>query len=134
MKLIGQNASTEEVRMDKESNFWIVLLTARNAKRPEDAPGKGRPFKVNLQLLSLETGFESDQQLAVFTTEEQAWAYGWHVEEQAGRDWQVFAPVRLTQAQIRELIFVGNPHGICAVDPIPDGEGVVIGVNGLHLV
>ncbi len=120
--------------MDQERNLWIVLLTERDAKRPEDAPGEGLPFKVNLQLLSLETRFESDQQLVVFTTEEKALAYGRHLEDQAGTDWQMFAPVRLTQAQIRELIFEGDPHGICAVDPIPDGEGLVIGVNGLHLV
>ncbi len=133
-KLTGQTAFTDETRMDKDRNFWIMLLTARNTKRLEATPGEGPPFIVNLQLLSLDAEFESEQQLAVFTTEEKALAYGWHVEDQTDRDWQMFAPVRLTQAQIRELIFEGNPHGVCAVDPIPDGESFVIGVNGLHLV
>lgn len=120
--------------MDKERDFWVMLLTAPNAERPKEAPGEGVPFKINLQLLSREARFEDDRELAVFTTEEQALAYGWHVEDQAGGDWRMFSPVRLTQAQIRELVFEGNPHGICAVDPISDGESLVIGVNGLHLV
>lgn len=119
--------------MDKERDFWVVLFTGPNAECSEAAPGEGVPFKVDLQHLSRETVFEEDQGLEVFTTEELALTHGWHVEDQAGGDWRMFAPLRLTQAQIRELVFKGDPHGVCAVDST-DGEGLVIGVNGLHLV
>ncbi len=120
--------------MEQERDFWVVLLIASDTERAEETSGGGSPLDVNLRLLSWEGGFEANQGLAVFTTEDRALAYGWHVEDQEVGNWRILKPLRLTQAQIRELIFEGDPHGVCAVDPSLDGEGLVIGVNGLHLV
>ncbi len=119
--------------MNKERDFWVMLFADPRAEPPEAAPGEGPPFRIELRLLSIKP-FDDEPVLAVFSTEEKALRFGRHSEDQEDEDWRVFAPVRLTQEQIRERIFKGNPYGMCAVDPAAGRAGKVVGVSGLHLV
>lgn len=111
-----------------------MLFSDPTAELSEVVLGDHLPLRIDLRLGSRKATFDSRPTLVLFTTQEKARAYGRHVEEHGERPWRMFALLRLTQAQIREEIFKGNPYGMCAVDPSPDGFGKTLGVNGLHLV
>lgn len=111
-----------------------MLFSDPTAEPSEVVPGDHLPLKINLRLGSCKAPLDGKPPLVVFTTQEKALAYGHHVEEQGKGPWRMLALVQLTQAQIREEIFKGNPYGMCTVDPSPEGFGTTLGVNGLHLV
>jgi hypothetical protein len=104
-----------------ERAFWILLVGRDDPRAPEAG---GRPFFE----MSLSHAYES--LLPVFSSEEKALAFAQHIGEQhAG---EVPTPIRLTQKEIQERAFRGDPHGHCVVDPTPDHPGREITVSDLH--
>jgi hypothetical protein len=96
-----------------ERDLWILLVERDDAGSPETA-GFVPFFEMSL--------VHSDESvLPVFSSEEKASAFARHVGEQhAGR---VPTPIRLSQREIQERVFRGNPQGHCLVDPTPDHPG-----------
>jgi hypothetical protein len=106
-----------------ERNFWILLVERDDPRRSPGAAGFLPFFEMSL--------VHSDESvLPVFSSEEKALAFAQHVGEQhAGK---VPTPIRLSQREIQERAFRGNPRGHCVVDPTPDHPGREVTVNDLH--
>jgi hypothetical protein len=107
-----------------ERGFWILLVERGDPRSPE-AAGFVPFFEMSLM-------HSEESLLPVFSSEEKALAFAKHVGEQhAGR---VPTAIRLSQTEIQERAFRGNPQGRCVVDPTPDHPGREVTVNDLHTV
>jgi hypothetical protein len=106
-----------------ERAFWILLVERDDPRSPE-AAGFAPFFEMSL--------VHSDESaLPVFSSEEKALAFAKHVGEQhAGR---VPTPIRLSQSEIQERAFRGNPQGHCLVDPTPDHPGREVTIKNLPI-
>ena len=105
-----------------ERGFWI-LLVERGDPRSPDTAGFVPFFEMSLV-------HSGESVLPVFSSEEKALAFAQRVGEQhAGR---VPTPIRLSQREIQERAFRGNPQGHCVLDPTPDRPGREVTVSDLH--
>jgi hypothetical protein len=105
-----------------ERNFWILLVARDDPRSPEAA--SFLPYFEMSRVHSDESG------LPVFSSEEKALAFAQHIGEQhAGK---IPTPIRLSQSEIQERAFRGNPQGNCVVDPTPDHPGREVTVSDLH--
>ena len=108
-----------------ERNFWILIVEQRAEPTEAEAEAE-HPFFEMSHLHAYESV------LTVFSSEEKALAFAQHVGEQhAGK---IPTPIRLSQREIQERAFRGNPQGHCVVDPTPDHPGGEVTVNDLHIV
>ena len=107
-----------------ERAFWILLVERDDPRSPEAA--RFVPF-FEMSLMHSEESL-----LPVFSSEEKALAFARQIGEQhAGR---VPTPIRLSQREIQERAFRGNPQGHCVLDPTPDHPGREAAVNDLDTV
>ena len=106
-----------------ERDYWILLVERDDPSSPE-AAGFVPFFEMSL--------VHSDESaLPVFSSEEKALAFAQHVGEQhAGR---VPTPIRLSQREIQERVFRGDPQGHCTVDPTPDHPGREVTIKNLPI-
>jgi hypothetical protein len=107
-----------------ERDFWTLIFEQRAEPRPAEAEAQ----HIYFQMSDLHA-YESV--LAVFSSEEKALAFAQHVGEQHGGE--VPTPIRLSQREIQERAFRGNPQGRCVIDPTPDHAGREVTVNDLHI-
>jgi hypothetical protein len=108
-----------------ERDFWILIVEQRAEPTEAEAEAE-HPFFEMSHLHAYESV------LPVFSSQEKALAFAQHVGEQhAGK---IPTPIRLSQREIQERAFRGNPQGHCVVDPTPDHPGGEVTVNDLHIV
>jgi hypothetical protein len=106
-----------------ERDFWI-LLVERDDPRSSAASGFVPFFEMSLV-------HSNESVLPVFSSEEKALAFAQHVGEQhAGR---VPAPIRLSQREIQQRAFRGNPQGHCVLDPTPEHPGREVTIKDLPI-
>jgi hypothetical protein len=106
-----------------ERNVWILLVERDDSRSPEAASF--------LPYFEMSWAHSDESVLPVFSSEEKALAFAQHVGEQhAGK---VPTPIRLSQSEIQERAFRGNPQGHCVVDPTPDHPGREVTVSDLHI-
>ena len=107
-----------------ERDFWTLIVEQRAEPRPAEAEAE-HPFFFEMSHLH---AYESV--LPVFSSEEKALSFAQHVAEQhAGK---APTPIRLTQKELQEWVFRGDPYGRCVVDPAPDLLGGETMVSELH--
>jgi hypothetical protein len=106
-----------------ERDFWILIVEQGAEPRPAEAEAE-HPFYEMSHLHAYESV------MPVFSSEKKALSFAQHVAKQhAGK---VPTPIRLTQREIQERAFRGDPHGHCVVDPTPGHPGREITVGDLH--
>ncbi len=103
-----------------ERDFWILIVEQRAEPTEAEAEAE-HPFFEMSHLHAYESV------LPVFSSQEKALAFAQH----AGK---IPTPIRLSQREIQERAFRGNPQGHCVVDPTPDHPGREVTVNDLHIV
>jgi hypothetical protein len=107
-----------------EWDFWLLSVEQRAEPRSAEAEADHPFFEM-----SAVHAYESV--LPVFSSEEKALAFAQHVGEQHGGN--VPTQIRLSQREIQERVFKGNPQGHCVIDPTPDHPGREVTVNDLHI-
>ena len=107
-----------------ERDFWTLIVEQSAEPRPAEAEAEHPYFEM-----SHLHAYESV--LPVFSSEEKAIAFAQHIGEQhAGK---VPTPIRLSQREIQERAFRGNPQGQCVVDPTPDHPAREVTVEDLPI-
>ncbi len=106
-----------------EREFWILNVEQRAEPRGAEAEAE-HPFFEMSDLHAFESV------LPVFSSEEKALAFARHVGKHHGG--KVPTPIRLSQREIQERAFQGNPQGHCVIDPTPDHHGREVAVNELN--
>ena len=107
-----------------ERDFWLLIVEQRAESRPTNAEAAHPFFEMSAM-------HAYEAVLPVFSSEEKAVAFAQHVGEQHGG--QVPTPIRLSQGEIQERAFGGNPQGRCVIDPSPDYPGREGTINDLHI-
>jgi hypothetical protein len=106
-----------------ERDFWTLIVKERAGPGAAEAKAEYPYFEM-----SRVRAYESV--LPVFSSEENALSFARHVAEQ--HSVKAPTPIRLTQEDIQEWIFRGDPYGRCVVDPAPDLLGSETMVSELH--
>jgi hypothetical protein len=107
-----------------ERDFWTLIVEERNELGAAEAKVE-HPFFEMSHLHAYESA------LPVFSSEEKDLHFARHVAEQ--HTGKAPTPIRLTQKEIQERAFRGDPYGRCVVDPTsPDLHGRETMVSELH--
>src|SRR3712207_9134072 len=92
-----------------EREFWTLIVEERDELRADETRAL-HPFFEMSQVHAYVSV------LPVFSSEEKALSFARHVAEQ--HSGKAPTPIRLTQKEIQERAFRGDPHGRCVVDPL----------------
>jgi hypothetical protein len=106
-----------------ERDFWTLIVKERAESRAAEAKAEYPYFEM-----SRVHAYESE--LPVFSSEEKALSFARHVAEQ--HSGKAPTPIGLTQKELQEWVFRGDPYGRCVEDPAPDLLGGETMVSELH--
>ncbi len=107
-----------------ERDFWTLIVEERDELRADEA-------KVEHPFFEMSQVHAYESVLPVFSSEEKALSFARQVAEH--HSGKAPTPIRLTQKEIQERAFRGDPHGRCVVDPpTPNHLGRETTVGELH--
>jgi hypothetical protein len=106
-----------------ERDFWTLIVEEREALGAAERRAEHPLFEM-----SQVHAYESV--LPVFSSEEKALSFAQHIAEQHSA--KAPTPIRLTQWEIQERAFRGDPHGRCVVDPTPNLPGTETTIGELN--
>jgi hypothetical protein len=106
-----------------ERDFWTLIVKERARPRAAEAKAEHPYFEMSRM-----SAYESV--LPVFSSEEKALSFAQHIAEQ--HSGKTPTPIRLTQEELQEWVFKGDPCGRCVVDATPDLLGRETMVSELH--
>ncbi|HZA46476.1 MAG TPA: hypothetical protein VE568_14430 [Rubrobacter sp.] len=106
-----------------ERDFWILIVKERAEPTAAKAKAEHPYFEMSRM-----RAYESV--LPVFSSQEKALSFAQHVAEQHSGKAPI--PIGLTQEEIQEWVFKGDPYGRCVVDAVPDLLGTETMVSELH--
>jgi hypothetical protein len=106
-----------------ERDFWTLIVEEHDELGAVEARAE-HPFFEMSQMHAYESV------LPIFSSEEKAISFAQHIAEQ--HSVKAPTPIRLTQREIQERVFRGDPHGRCVVDPIPNLPGTETTIGELN--
>src|SRR3712207_849585 len=106
-----------------ERDFWTLIGKERAEPRAAEA-------KAELPYFEMSRVRAYESVLPVFSSVEKVLSFARHVAER--HSGKAPTPIRLTQKEIQEWLFRGDPYGRCVVDPAPNLLGRETMVGELH--